>query len=66
MVSSKEQMLIDSRVLVWAIDLDDGPLIEALGSGMQRAKAEVYPKVKPIDIVEPPFPPEESSQPPRS
>jgi chitinase len=30
------------RTLVWAIDLDDGTLIDALGSNMGRPKADVY------------------------
>jgi chitinase len=30
------------RTLVWAIDLDDGTLINALGSNMARPKALVY------------------------
>lgn len=28
--------------MVWAIDLDDGTLISALGSNMARPKAAVY------------------------
>ena len=30
------------RTMVWAIDLDDGTLIEALGSNLNRQKAAVY------------------------
>ncbi|KAF5614762.1 killer toxin subunits alpha beta [Fusarium sp. NRRL 52700] len=29
--------------MVWAIDLDDGTLIEALGKGMKRKRARVSP-----------------------
>ncbi len=29
--------------MVWAIDLDDGTLIGALGSNLNRPKATVYP-----------------------
>lgn len=28
--------------LVWAIDLDDGTLINALGSGLSRSKSTMY------------------------
>lgn len=28
--------------MVWAVDLDDGTLIEALGSNLNRPKAEIY------------------------
>jgi chitinase len=28
--------------MVWAIDLDDGTLIEALGSNLNRPKADIY------------------------
>jgi chitinase len=28
--------------MIWAIDLDDGTLINALGSDLDRDKAEVY------------------------
>lgn len=28
--------------MVWAIDLDDGTLIDALGSNLSRPKASVY------------------------
>lgn len=31
--------------MVWAIDLDDGTLINALGSNMARPKAEIYPDI---------------------
>lgn len=30
--------------LVWAVDLDDGTLINALGSGMSRSKSRVHSK----------------------
>jgi len=30
------------RTLVWAIDLDDGTLINALGSGLSRNKSSVF------------------------
>lgn len=32
------------RTMVWAIDLDDGTLINALGSNMGRPKTKVYPE----------------------
>lgn len=28
--------------MIWAIDLDDGTLIDALGSNMERGKREVF------------------------
>ncbi|KAJ4194386.1 hypothetical protein NW755_003142 [Fusarium falciforme] len=32
-----------SSTMVWAIDLDDGTLIEALGSNLEREKSELNP-----------------------
>jgi hypothetical protein len=32
--------------MVWAIDLDDGTLIEGLGKGMKRKKSSVSPPQK--------------------
>ncbi|KAM5523864.1 chitinase [Fusarium oxysporum f. sp. phaseoli] len=32
--------------MVWAIDLDDGTLIEALGKGMKRKKSRTSPPQK--------------------
>ncbi|KAM0187753.1 hypothetical protein ACHAPI_010981 [Fusarium lateritium] len=34
--------------MVWAIDLDDGTMIKALGQGMKRKKAEIMPPLKEI------------------
>lgn len=36
-------LIEDDRTMVWAIDLDDGTLIEALGKGIKRKKAQVSP-----------------------
>lgn len=37
------------RTMVWAIDLDDGTMIEALGKGMKREKSLVVEPRKVID-----------------
>jgi hypothetical protein len=34
--------LSGDSTMVWAVDLDDGTLIEALGSNLNRPKAEIY------------------------
>ena len=31
--------------MVWAVDLDDGTLIDALGANLNRPKAEVYEEI---------------------
>ena len=39
-------MTFNNSTMVWAIDLDDGTLIEALGKGMKRKKSRTSPPQK--------------------
>lgn len=38
--------------MVWAIDLDDGTLINALGSNLARQKATVLPEKNKTDLAD--------------
>lgn len=32
-----------SRLMIWAVDLDDGTYIDSLGKGFTRPKQKIYP-----------------------